>query len=99
MEKAILPQDERLFLISSREFRYKLKTYLSKIGVNTSSISMHSFRKGGAHAASIAKVPDSVIQAHGRWQSMCFTRYTAVEIAEAGTQGIFLFYSILESYL
>jgi len=39
------------------------------------NISTHSFRIGGASAASSAGIPDSVIQLMGRWRSNCFVSY------------------------
>ena len=39
----------KLFQISIRGFRSKLIEYLKKIGVETTKLSTHSFKKGGAH--------------------------------------------------
>lgn len=74
-----------LFSFSPQLFRSKLTQYLTGLGIDCENISTHSFRKGGAHAASCAGIPDSVIKAHGRWASMCFTRYTSIDMARAGS--------------
>ena len=48
---------------------------LSRAGVPVGGYSGHSFRIGAATAASQARIPDSVIQALGRWSSSAFLRY------------------------
>ena len=35
----------------------------------------HSFRRGGCTAMLNARVPDSIVQSHGRWRSDCYIRY------------------------
>ena len=48
---------------------------LVRAGVPVSGYSGHSFRIGAATAASQAGIPDSAIQALGRWSSPAFLRY------------------------
>ena len=52
-----------------------VRSSLSRAGVPTAGYSGHSFRIGAATAASQAGIPDSVIQALGRWSSSAFLRY------------------------
>lgn len=65
--------------------RHHLKVVLKHIGVNPDHYSWHSFRKGGAHQASINGVQDSEIKKHGRWLSDAYVRYTQVEPEHAGS--------------
>lgn len=46
--------------------------------------SLHSCRRGGAHAASNAGIQDSVIKKHGRWLSEIYQIYTQVDEYNAG---------------
>ena len=48
---------------------------LSRAGVPLASYSGHSFRIGAATTASQAGIPDSVIQALGRWSNSAFLQY------------------------
>ena len=48
---------------------------LTRAGVPVSAYSGHSFRIGAATAAAQAGIPDSMIQALGRWSSPAFLSY------------------------
>ena len=56
-------------------FVESVRTALSRAGVPIDGYSGHSFRIGAATAAAQAGIPDSVIQALGRWSSSAFLRY------------------------
>ena len=61
--------------VTSRHVTTFLDTSLRNVTIRT-----HSFRIGGASAASAAGIPDSVIQIMGRWRSNCFVRYIRLDI-------------------
>ena len=70
---------------SERYLRAKLASLLREIQVeDVHRYSFHSFRRGGAHLASVKGVNDCVIKAHGRWRSEAYLRYVAVDKREAG---------------
>ena len=52
-----------------------VRSALTRAGVPVDGYSGHSFRIGAATAASQAGIPDSVIQALGRWSSPAFLQY------------------------
>ena len=52
-----------------------VRSALSRAGVPIASYSGHSFRSGAATVAAQAGIPDSVIQALGRWSSPAFLHY------------------------
>ena len=52
-----------------------VRSTLTQAGVPVDGYSGHSFRVGAATAASQAGIPDSTIQALGRWSSPAFLRY------------------------
>ena len=68
---------------SGEWLRAQIKVYCAAIGVEGSKYSCHSFRKGGAHAAFQAGVPDCAIKVHGRWKSEAYQHYTNVSAMEA----------------
>jgi integrase len=73
-----------LFKHSIASYRKWLKILIGVIGEDPRKFSLHSLRRGGARAASIAGVPDSLIKAHGRWKSECVSLYTIVGAVQAG---------------
>jgi integrase len=73
-----------LFKHSISSYRKWLKSLIGQIGEDPRRFSLHSLRRGGARAASIAGVPDSLIKAHGRWKSDCVGLYTMVNAVQAG---------------
>ena len=69
------------------ELRKLLKGMLIDIGVqDVQNYSFHSFRRGGAHLASVRGVADAKIKAHGRWKSEAYIRYVAVDQRQAGME-------------
>jgi integrase len=52
-----------------------LRAFLTKLGLNASLFSGHSFRIGGATALAKAGVPEHIIQRMGRWSSDAFKGY------------------------
>lgn len=61
--------------ISKNVVSSQLKEWLSLAGIDASLVSGHSLRRGGATAAAIAGVPDSLIKMHGRWKSNAYLLY------------------------
>ena len=61
--------------LTKARFVELVRLALARVGVPLSGYSGHSFRIGAATAASQAGIPDSVIQALGRWSSSAFLRY------------------------
>ena len=74
------------FNMSNTTFKRRLDRYLSQINIDKEMkcYAGHSFRRGGAHFASLHGVQDCNIKAHGRWKSAIYTKYTAVEMIDAG---------------
>lgn len=56
-------------------FQTKLRALLSKLGLDSSKFSSHSFRRGGATLAFRAGVPADQIQVHGDWSSDAYRKY------------------------
>lgn len=81
-------EDERIVGGESEyTLRRELARLLTEIGVTEPErYSFHSFRRGGAHLASIHGVNDCVIKAHGRWLSSAYIRYVHVEKRRAGME-------------
>lgn len=48
---------------------------ISKEGISKEGISSNSLRRGGTTQLALAGVPESFIQAHGRWASLEYRRY------------------------
>ena len=61
--------------LSKSRFVAMVRSALARAGVPVSDYSGHSFRIGAATAAAEAGIPDSTIQALGRWTSSAFLRY------------------------
>jgi hypothetical protein len=57
-------------------FRAQLTNYLVKSGMDPTRYNTHSFRRGAAHMASAAGLPDDEIQLLGRWKTSAFLKYT-----------------------
>jgi len=74
------------FAITPSSFKRRLDLYLSQIEIEhpLESYGGHSFRRGGAYAAALFGIQDCNIKAHGRWKSAVYTKYTAVQMIEAG---------------
>ena len=66
-----------------------LRNTLTLAGIDCTHYSGHSFRIGAATTASAKGVPESTIQALGRWSSDCYKRYIRLppsELASISTQ-------------
>ena len=76
------------YAMSPTTFKRRLDLYLGKIPLekDIKSYAGHSFRRGGACAAALRGVQDCMIKAHGRWKSACYTKYTSVQMIEAGSR-------------
>ena len=81
-----MEEDEKLVGSQSQfTLRKNLAGILRSIGVpHVDRYSFHSFRRGGAHLASLNGVADCMIKAHGRWRSEAYQRYVAVNQRDAG---------------
>ena len=66
-------------------FLERLREALTKLGLNPSLYSGHSFRIGAATSAAKAQVNDHLIRVLGRWASDCYIRY--IHTAPAQIQG------------
>lgn len=68
--------------IKYTSFTSRLKTLLSKAGLDTDLYSGHSFRRGGATFLHSCGGTALMIQASGDWSSQCFTRYLYLSEAD-----------------
>jgi hypothetical protein len=62
-------------------FVENIRIYLSKCGMDPSRYNSHSFRRGAAHSATTAGIPESEIQVLGRWASDSYKLYTGANNA------------------
>ena len=62
-----------------------LRSLLEKVGLKAELYAGHSFRIGVATTAASAGLPDSLIQAMGHWNSVCYKRY--IRITNHSLQG------------
>ena len=76
------------FAMVPNTFKRRLDNYLKMINLDhdIKSYAGHSFRRGGAHFAALNGIQDCIIKAHGRWKSAVYTRYTSVQMIEAGSR-------------
>ena len=79
-----VPQDMPLFSVRSdsslshitcTHFSSFLARVIKAVGLDSTSYSPHSFRRGGATFAFEAKVPPELIKAQGDWRSDCYLIY------------------------
>ena len=72
--------------MSQQSFKKRIDNYPKNIATtdNIAKNSGHSFRRGGPAMSALNGVQDCQIKAHGRWTSHIYTRYTAVQMKEAG---------------
>ena len=73
-------QGKHLKPLTYRFFQTKLRSYLEKLGVNSSAFSSHSFRRGGATWAFKCGVIPDLIQMHGDWKSDAYKQYLHVPL-------------------
>jgi hypothetical protein len=73
-----------LFRHTIAGYRKWLKSLIGRIGEDPRRFSLHSPRRGGGRAASIARVPDSLIKARVRRKYDCVSLYTVVSALQAG---------------
>ena len=73
--------EDPLFLLPSKRpvtyqmFQNKLKSCISKIGLDPADFSSHSFRRGGASLALRADIEADKIQLMGDWRSEAYKKY------------------------
>ena len=80
--KVRLPKDAPAFVtaatgtaMTGSEFNRRFKELVSLAGLDSSTYSSHSFRRGGASWALQCGVPGEVVQLLGDWKSDCNKRY------------------------
>ncbi|XP_033739168.1 uncharacterized protein LOC117326521 [Pecten maximus] len=61
--------------LTRNTFITNLRVILSRLGLNDSAYSGHSFRIGAATSAATSQVEDHLIKTLGRWSSDCYQRY------------------------
>ena len=61
--------------LTDTRLRRNFAQILSRLGLQTSGISLHTFRRSGATLAFNSNVAIQNIQSHGTWTSDCFWRY------------------------
>lgn len=62
-------------VITQSMYQQYLKSFLSKLGIDSSSFSSHSVRRGSASFMFESSVPNHLLKAHGTWRSNAYTRY------------------------
>ena len=69
-----------LFIFQNGSFltRNFMSQLLKSALPNVPALNTHSFRIGGASAASSHGIPDSIVQVLGRWSSDCFRQYIRI---------------------
>ena len=67
--------DSSLSHITYTHFSSFLARVIKAVGLDSTSYSPHSFRRGGATFAFEAKVPSQLIKAQGDWRSDCYLIY------------------------
>jgi integrase len=77
-----LPSDAPAFVMSvkgtpmtGKVFNDKFKKMVASTGLDSSTFSSHSFRRGGACWALQCGVPGEIVQQLGDWKSDCYKRY------------------------
>lgn len=74
--------------VSKNTMLSRLHRALHDLGQPSELFGLHSFRSGGATAASLGGVPERLIKAHGRWVSDCVRIYTnALPVERWGVSG------------
>ncbi len=68
--------ESTLSVLSRGRFVSHIRDALKRLGLDSSVYSGHSFRIGAATTAAERGIPDSTIQALGRWKSAAFLRYS-----------------------
>ena len=61
--------------VTDKHFRKVFKKCISKLNLNPSAYTPHSFRIGGATSAHLHNLSDSKIRHLGRWKSNAFLKY------------------------
>ncbi len=60
---------------------------VARVGLNPSSFSSHSFRRGGASWAFRSHVPGELVKVHGGWKSNTYLKYLRVLIGPEISSG------------
>jgi len=68
--------------VSKLAMAKRIKFWVSKISLDPKNYSPHSLRSGGATAAHLAGIPDTLIQAQGRWSSDAYKIYVRFSVEE-----------------
>jgi integrase len=86
LESQVGSGEELIFPLSQETYRCHFLWVLSALGLSATDYSFHSFRRGGANAASLAGISDCVIKRHGRWKSEAYIVYCNVDGNRAGLE-------------
>jgi hypothetical protein len=63
------PLTDKIFLIN---LKHRIHHHLH---LDSTKYAGHSFRRGGTTALFLARVPETIIAAHGRWKSLAYRKY------------------------
>ena len=69
-----------LRLLTHESFSAGLKSTITRIGLDHSQYSGHSFRRGGATLAFASEVPAELIRSHGDWTSAAYLSYLEFDL-------------------
>ncbi len=72
---APLPRTVSCRPLQMSTFIADFKLRMSSLGRDPAHYAGHSFRRGGCTALFMAGVPETIVQAHGRWKSLAYRRY------------------------
>ena len=64
-----------IHIITQSVYQQYLKHFLTRLGLDSSSFSSHSVRRGSASFMFESSVPNHLLKAHGTWRSNAYTRY------------------------
>ena len=78
-------KDSNITVLTPSRFISCLRSLLEKVGLKAELYAGHNFRIGAATTAASAGLPDWLIQAMGRWNSVCYKRY--IRITNHSLQG------------
>ncbi len=81
--------------ITYRQYQFVIHKVVSRVGLNPSSFSMHSFRCGGATWAFRSHVPGELVKVQGDWKSNVYLKYLEFSLdqrlvlAQAMAEGLY----------
>lgn len=78
----VLPTSTSVRAVTYAEFMLVLRRLAGTVGLDPSSFSSHSFRRGGATFAFQADVPALLIKAQGDWASSAYLKYIDMSVEQ-----------------